>query len=263
MRSRWRTKETIVEKIWLEQYPEGVPPMVDTSEYDSLIHLFEDSCRRYANKVAYVSLGKEMTYAELDRQSRAFAGWLQSQGLGKGDAVALMMPNLLQYPVCLFGILRAGCVMVNCNPLYKPRELEYQLVDSQAKAIVIAENFAHVLDKIKNRQHLKHVVVTAVGDLLGGMKRLLVNFVVGGSRKACQCGPCRGTCGCATRWPVVPASVSTRQRWARPTWPSCNTPAAPPAWPRVRCCRTATWWRMSARRMPGFVRRCAKARNAS
>ncbi|MCR4160467.1 AMP-binding protein [Kerstersia gyiorum] len=168
----------MVEKIWLEQYPEGVPPMVDTSEYDSLIHLFEDSCRRYANKVAYVSLGKEMTYAELDRQSRAFAGWLQSQGLGKGDAVALMMPNLLQYPVCLFGILRAGCVMVNCNPLYKPRELEYQLVDSQAKAIVIAENFAHVLDKIKNRQHLKHVVVTAVGDLLGGMKRLLVNFVV-------------------------------------------------------------------------------------
>lgn len=167
-----------MDKIWLEHYPEGVPAEVDTGQYTSLVHLFEESCRRYADQVAYVSLGKELTYAELDRQSRAFAGWLQSQGLGRGDAVALMMPNLLQYPVCLFGILRAGCVMVNCNPLYKPRELEYQLVDSQAKVVVIAENFASVLDQVKDRRYLKHIVVTAVGDMLGGLKRPLVNFVV-------------------------------------------------------------------------------------
>ena len=126
-----------MEKIWLQSYPAGIPAEIDIDHIPSLVALFEDACRKYADQVAYISMGKEMTYRELEEASKAFAGWLQAKGLKKGDRVALMMPNLLQYPVALFGTLRAGCVVVNCNPLYTPRELEHQLKDSGAAAIVI------------------------------------------------------------------------------------------------------------------------------
>ncbi|HRZ47749.1 MAG TPA: AMP-binding protein, partial [Candidatus Paceibacterota bacterium] len=131
-----------MEKNWLKNYPAGVPAEINIDHIPSLVALFDEACRKYADSVAYISMEREMTYRELDNLARDFAGWLQSIGLKKGDRVALMMPNMLQYPVALFGTLRAGCVVVNCNPLYTPRELEHQLKDSGAKAIVIVENFA-------------------------------------------------------------------------------------------------------------------------
>ena len=167
-----------MEKIWLKSYPPGVPAEISIDHLPSLVGLFEEACRKYADKMAYVSMGREMTYGELDRLSRDFAGWLQSLGFKKGDRVALMMPNLLQYPVALFGTLRAGCVVVNCNPLYTPRELEHQLKDSGAKAIVIVENFANTLELVVAKTLVKHIVVTPMGEMLGTAKGMLVNFVV-------------------------------------------------------------------------------------
>ena len=166
-----------MEKIWLQSYPAGVPAEIDIDHIPSLVALFEQACASYADKVAYISMGKEMTYRQLDEDSKAFAGWLQSKGLKKGDRVALMMPNLLQYPVALFGTLRAGCIVVNCNPLYTPRELEHQLKDSGAIAIVIVENFAHTLDQVVAHTGIKHIIVTPMGEMLG-LKGHIVNFVV-------------------------------------------------------------------------------------
>ena len=166
-------------RIWLQSYPAGVPADIDIEHLNSLAALFEEACAKYADKVAYISMGKEMSYRRLDEASRDFAGWLQAQGLQKGERVALMMPNLLQYPVALFGTLRAGCVVVNCNPLYTPRELEQQLKDAGAAAIVIVENFAHTLEQAIGRlPALKHVVVTPMGEMLGPVKGGLVNLVV-------------------------------------------------------------------------------------
>ena len=167
-----------MEKIWIKTYPPGVPAEISIDHVASLVTLFEDACRKYADQVAYISMDREMTYGELDRLSRDFAGWLQSIGLKKGDRVALMMPNLLQYPVALFGTLRAGCVVVNVNPLYTPRELEHQLKDSEAKAIVIVENFASTLQQVIGKTDVKNVIVTPMGDMLGMIKGTLVNFVV-------------------------------------------------------------------------------------
>ena len=167
-----------MDKIWLQSYPPGVPAEIGIDHVPSLVALFEEACRKYADNVAYISMDKTMTYGELDAQTREFAGWLQSLGLGKGDRVALMMPNLLQYPVALFGTLRAGCVVVNCNPLYTPRELEHQLKDSGAAAIVIVENFANTLQQVIGKTAIKHVVVTPMGEMLGFPKGLLVNLVV-------------------------------------------------------------------------------------
>ncbi|NTV11305.1 MAG: long-chain-fatty-acid--CoA ligase [Zoogloea sp.] len=167
-----------MEKIWLSSYPKGVPAEIDPDGYPSVAALFEESCTRFADKTAYLSMGRSLSYAELDRQSRDFAAWLQSRGLGKGAPIALMMPNLLQYPICLFGALRAGCVVVNCNPLYTARELQYQLADSGTEAIVIVENFAHTLQQVLEKTAIKHVIVTSIGELLGAMKGPLVNFAV-------------------------------------------------------------------------------------
>ncbi|WP_428827625.1 long-chain-fatty-acid--CoA ligase [Azonexus sp. IMCC34842] len=167
-----------MEKIWLKSYPQGVPAEISIAHVPSLVALFEKACATYADKVAYISMDHEMTYGELDEQSKAFAGWLQSLGLKKGDRVALMMPNLLQYPVALFGTLRAGCIVVNCNPLYTPRELEHQLKDCGATTIVIVENFAHTLEQIVAHTAIKHIIVTPMGEMLGAVKGALVNFVV-------------------------------------------------------------------------------------
>ncbi len=166
-----------MDRIWLNSYPPGVPPDIDIDHIPSLVALFENACRTYAEKVAYISMGKTMTYGQLDAESQAFAGWLQSLGLKKGERVALMMPNLLQYPVALFGTLRAGCVVVNCNPLYTPRELEHQLKDCGATTIVIVENFAHTLQQIIGKTAVRHVLVTPMGEMLG-LKGYIVNFVV-------------------------------------------------------------------------------------
>ena len=168
-----------MEKIWLKSYMPGVPAQIDVDEFDSLGALFEQSVRKFPRRTAYINMGRALSYAELDQQSRHFAAYLQSVlKLPRGARVALMMPNLLQYPVCLFGALRAGYVVVNCNPLYTPRELEHQLKDSGAQAIVIVENFAHVLQEVLPHLTLRHVVVTALGDMLGFPKRPLINFAV-------------------------------------------------------------------------------------
>lgn len=135
-----------MEKIWLQSYPKGAEAEIGPLAHGSLVDLMEQACQRYAGQAAYLSMGCAMSYGTLERMSAEFAGWLQSIGVGKGARVALMMPNVLQYPVCLFGALRAGCIVVNCNPLYTPRELEHQLKDSGATVIVVVENFAHTVE---------------------------------------------------------------------------------------------------------------------
>jgi long-chain acyl-CoA synthetase len=168
-----------VDPIWLKHYPDGVPATIDPGKYTSIRQLFEEACAKFGAAPAFTNMGTTLTYAELDSQSRAFAGWLQKRaGLAQGDRVALMMPNVLQYPVALFGALRAGLVVVNTNPLYTTRELEHQLVDSGATAIVILENFAHVLQEVLARTSVKTVIVTGVGDLLRKPRGWLVNFVL-------------------------------------------------------------------------------------
>ncbi|EIV2969966.1 long-chain-fatty-acid--CoA ligase FadD [Cronobacter sakazakii] len=168
-----------MKKVWLNRYPADVPAEINPDRYHSLVDLFEQSCTRYADQPAFTNMGEVMTFRKLEERSRAFAAWLQ-QGLGlqKGDRVALMMPNLLQYPVALFGILRAGMIVVNVNPLYTPRELEHQLNDSGASAIVIVSNFAHTLEKVVDKTQVKHVILTRMGDQLSTAKGTLVNFVV-------------------------------------------------------------------------------------
>jgi long-chain acyl-CoA synthetase len=166
-------------KPWLAQYPVGVPAEIDSNEFASLCDMFDASCRRFADLPAFNSMGTVLTFRQLDRASRNFAAWLQNvAGLRRGDRVALMMPNLLQYPVALFGVLRAGMVVVNVNPLYTPRELEHQLKDSGAVAIVVLENFAHTLAQVIEATQVRTVVATQVGDLLPLLKRMLINAVV-------------------------------------------------------------------------------------
>lgn len=168
-----------MEKIWLKSYPAGVPAEVDVHEFSSLGDLFEQSVRKFGGRTAYVCMGKGLTYAELDRLSAQFAAYLQAElGLPRGTRVALMMPNLLQYPVAMFGALRAGYTVVNVNPLYTARELEHQLRDAGAEVIVILENFAHTLQQVMQHLPLKHVVVTSLGEMLGFPKSAIVNFVV-------------------------------------------------------------------------------------
>ncbi|MDX6914718.1 long-chain-fatty-acid--CoA ligase FadD [Pectobacterium carotovorum] len=168
-----------MEKIWLSRYPADVPAEIDPDRYSSLIEMFESSVKRYADRPAFVNMGEVMTFRKLEERSRAFAAYLQNQlKLQKGDRVALMMPNLLQYPVALFGVLRAGLVVVNVNPLYTPRELEHQLKDSGASTIVIVSNFAHTLEKVVHNTAVKHVILTRMGDQLSTAKGTLVNFVV-------------------------------------------------------------------------------------
>jgi long-chain acyl-CoA synthetase len=170
---------TTLEKVWLKRYPADVPAEIDPDQYASLVEMFEQSVARFADQPAFINMGQVMTFRKLEERSRAFAAYLQNElGLKKGDRVALMMPNLLQYPIALFGVLRAGMVVVNVNPLYTPRELEHQLNDSGASAIVIVSNFAHTLEKVVFNTQVKHVILTRMGDQLSAAKGTLVNFVV-------------------------------------------------------------------------------------
>ena len=171
------------DKPWLSSYPDGVPHQVDGAQFESLNDLFAQSFNQYGSRLAFDCMGKKITYKELDELSWQFAAYLQSQGLGKGDRIALMMPNLLQYPIALLGSLRAGCVVVNVNPMYTARELAYQLNDSGADALVILENFAHVFQSIQDQVRVKHVLVTSVGELMG-FKGHLINLIVRHVKKA-------------------------------------------------------------------------------
>jgi len=168
-----------MDKIWLKHYPADVPADIDLDEFKSIGDLFEKSVRQYGPRKAYINMDKALTYAELGKLSANFGAYLQSVlKLPRGSRIALMMPNLLQYPVCLYGALRAGYTVVNCNPLYTERELEHQLKDSGAEAIVIVENFARVLENVVARTPVKHIIVTQLGDMLDFPKRMIVNLVV-------------------------------------------------------------------------------------
>jgi long-chain acyl-CoA synthetase len=166
-----------MDRIWLKQYPAGVPADIDETQYSSLVELLEESFTKFRSRRAFICMDKAITYGELDEMSTALGAFLQSKGLKKGARVAVMMPNILQHPVSTCAVLRAGYAVVNVNPLYTPRELEHQLKDSGAEAIIILENFAHVLDSVRANTSIKHVIVGSMGDLLG-LKGILVNFVV-------------------------------------------------------------------------------------
>ena len=166
------------EKVWLHSYPDGIPATIDPGQYASLPKLLEESFNRYAAQKAYACMGSSMRYDEWEQHSRHLAAWLQQCGLEQGARVAVMMPNVLQYPVAVAAVLRAGYTVVNVNPLYTARELEHQLADSGAEAIFILENFATTLEKVLPRTRIKHIVVASMGDLLGLGKGALVNFVV-------------------------------------------------------------------------------------
>ena len=172
-------------KPWLASYPPGVPAEIDSNRYRSLAHLAEERFAKFASRTAYVQMDKALSFGDLDRQSRAFGAWLQQRaGIKRGDRVAIMMPNVLQYPIALFGVLRAGGTVVNTNPLYTARELRHQLVDSGAEVVVILENFAHVLEEVIGQTSVRKVVVTSVGELLGFPKGAIVDFVVRRVRKS-------------------------------------------------------------------------------
>lgn len=167
-----------MDRFWVKQYPPGTPTNIDVSEYASLKALIEDACEKFARRTAFTQMGQRLSYAELDRLSAGFAAWLQRRGLRKGDRIAIMLPNILQYPVVMFGALRAGLTIVNTNPLYTATELEHQLRDSGAAALVVLENFAAVAQLAIPGTSVRHVIVTAVGDLLDFPKGAVVNFVL-------------------------------------------------------------------------------------
>ena len=167
-----------MERIWLKHYPPGVPHDVDLSQYSSLVDLIDHGFQEHASRNAYAYMDRFFTFGEIDRYSAAFASWLQSQGLARGARVAIMMPNVVQYPIALAGVLRAGYVVVNVNPLYTPRELEHQLKDSGAEAIVILENFAATLQQVIARTAVKKVIIASLGEMLGFPKSAIVDFAV-------------------------------------------------------------------------------------
>jgi long-chain acyl-CoA synthetase len=167
-----------MEKIWLKSYPEGVPAEIDATQYRSVTHLLEEAFRKYADRNAYVCMDKFMTYGELDQLSQKMGAWLQSKGLQPGARIAIMLPNVLQYPVAMVAILRAGYTVVNVNPLYTPRELQHQLVDSGSEAIIVLENFATTVEQVLAQTPIKHVIVATMGDMLGMVKGAIVNLVV-------------------------------------------------------------------------------------
>ena len=172
-----------MDKIWLNSYPPNVPAEIDPDQYRSLVHLLEESFSKFADRKAYVCMDKFMTYGELDAYSKKLASWLQSRGMQPGARVAIMMPNVLQYPIAIAAVLRAGYTVVNVNPLYTPRELEHQITDSGSEAIIVLENFARTVQQVMGKTPLKHVVVASMGEMLGGAKGMLVNFVVRNVKK--------------------------------------------------------------------------------
>ncbi len=230
-----------MDRFWLKNYPKGVPADIDFTQYSSIVQLFEEAFAKFRKRTAYVGFGKPMSFGELEELSKCVAAWLQSKGLKKGDRVAIMMPNVLQYPVVVAGVLRAGLVVVNVNPLYTPRELEHQLKDSGAKAIFILENFATTLQKVLAKVPIEHVVLASMGDMLGFAKGTLVNFVVRHVKKMVP----EFIVPNATRFNSVLAEGS-RMSYTHPqverrrTSLSCSTPVARPDSRKARRWSTAT-----------------------
>ena len=226
-----------MERIWLKSYPEGVPAEIDVSALGSLGDFIAESVDKFRDRTAFISMGKAISYGELDLKSRAFASYLKNVArLPQGARVALMMPNLLQYPIAAFGALRAGYVVVNCNPLYSPRELDHQLADSGAEAIVVLENFAGTVEKAIGGTAVKTVIVTGAGDQLGGVKGALVNLgrAPRPARRS-RLSVCPRPCASIARSRWERKARSPTRPSSRTTSPFFSTPAAPPACPRARC----------------------------
>lgn len=171
------------ERPWLKNYPNGIPANINADQYGNLLEFFDETFKKYRKQTAFICMDKSLSFEAIDRMSKRFAAYLHSRGLEPGDKIALMMPNLLQYPIALFGALRAGLIVVNTNPLYTPREMKHQFVDSGVKAILIAENFAANLEKILPETNIKVVITTSIGELLGWLKGWIVNFVVRNLKK--------------------------------------------------------------------------------
>ena len=171
------------DRPWLKNYPSGIPANIDPDAYPTLVSMFDKTFDKYRKLPAFTCMGKSITFDELDKKSKQFGAYLHSRGLEPGDKIALMMPNMLQYPIALFGALRAGLIVVNTNPLYTPREMLHQFNDSGAKAIVIAENFAANLEKIIGDTQIKTIIVTSIGEMLGAVKGMITNFVVRSVKK--------------------------------------------------------------------------------
>ena len=225
-----------MERIWLKSYPEGVPAEIDGGAVGSLSDFIKTSVEKFRDRTAFISMGKAISYGELDLKSRAFASYLQNVArLPRGARVALMMPNLLQYPIAAFGALRAGYVVVNCNPLYSPRELSNQLADSGAEAIVVLENFAAILEKAIGGTAVRVIIVTGAGDQLGGAKGALVNSSFAMSGAPCRPSDCRKRCASIARSRWDRGARSRRRRSRRTTSPFFNTPAGQPACRKARC----------------------------
>jgi long-chain acyl-CoA synthetase len=225
-----------MDKLWLKQYPAGVPAEIDVNQYETVSQVLEESMKKYAARTAFICMGKSISYGQVDALSRNLGAWLQSRGIAAGGRVALMMPNIMQYPVCVAAVLRAGYVVVNVNPLYTPRELEHQLKDSGAEAIVIIENFATTLEKVIANTNVKHVVVAAMGDLLGGLKGTLVNFVVRRVKKMVPDFSLPNSVRFNDAVAQAAAPRSSRLRGSAKMSPFCNTPVAPRVSPRARRC---------------------------
>ena len=221
--------QAVAERPWLGAYPSGVSADIDVAQYPSLVHLLEESFQKHAGSTAYSFMGKDVSFAQTDSLSQAFAAYLQGLGLVKGDRVAIMMPNVPQYPVAVAGILRAGFVVVNVNPLYTPRELEHQLKDSGAKAIVIIENFANTLQQCIANTPTKHVVLAAMGDQLGLLIKAQHGELRGAQRQ--ENGAClQPASGCALQrrhCSRAHAARSSALKSSPTTWRCCNTPEAP------------------------------------
>jgi long-chain acyl-CoA synthetase len=221
-------------------YPAGVPLEIHPEQYRSLPHMFDEAFARHADKPFSVCMERWMSYGELDALSKALGAWLQSRGLEPGARVAIMLPNIPQFAVTMCGVLRAGYTCVNVNPLYTARELEHQLKDSGATAIVILENFASTLEKVIERTPIKHVVMTSMGDLLGGLYGAWITRRCGTWRRSCRRTSCRWTKGAPSRRSTKRSPKGAAARWgptrARSTRSlSCSTRAAPRACRRARC----------------------------
>lgn len=248
-----------MERIWLKHYPAGVPADIDTSQYPSLVALLEESFAKFRDRKAFICMDKAITYRELDEYSVALGAYLQSKGLAKGARVALMMPNVLNYPVATCAVLRAGYAAVNVNPLYTPRELEHQLKDSGAEAIIVLENFASVVQQVIAKTQVKHVIVASMGDMLG-FKGMIVNLVV---RRVKKMVPAFS----------LPGAVAFNDALAAGRNMKLSKPTLGPddvaflqytggrrVFPRARRCSIATSSPTCCRTMPGCSRRSASRR---
>jgi len=242
-----------VEKIWLKHYPRDVPSEIDINEYASVREVFEESVAKFGERPSYTCMGKTLTFNDLDALSAAFGSFLQDNGCGKGTRVALMMPNILQYPVCLFGILRAGCTVVNVNPLYTARELEHQLADSGAELLVVVENFAHVVQEVVGRTKVRRVIVTTIGELLG-FKGIAVDLVIRHLKKMVPKFSLPDSISSPTRSRTGGDGRSSGSGSVTTTSHSCNTPEERPASRRAPCCSTAISWPTCCRRARGSGR---------